>query len=125
VPASYKQRNVAVQEKNPDSILNFYKQLISLRRSQPALRDGSYDSLNRQDDQVLSYLRKDPNSGEAVLVVLNMSSQPKTVSYDLKSQGMNAAIVKPLLSNPRESVLSMPLNAVHVAPFETFIGIVQ
>ncbi len=32
VPPSYKQRNVEVESKNPNSILNFYKQLIALRR---------------------------------------------------------------------------------------------
>src|SRR5438132_4067826 len=61
-----------------NSILNFYKQLIAIRRDQPALRNGSYEALNRRDADVLSYLRKNPQSGESVLVVLNMSNQPKT-----------------------------------------------
>lgn len=60
VPPSYRTRNVAVEERDLNSILNFYKRLISLRRSQPGLRDGSYEALNRQDSQVLSWLRKNP-----------------------------------------------------------------
>src|SRR5438270_1090161 len=49
VPSSYKQRNVEVESKDPSSILNFYKQLMSLRREMPALRDGTYTAVNRQD----------------------------------------------------------------------------
>ena len=107
-----------------NSILNFYKQLIAIRRDQPALRNGSYEALNRRDADVLSYLRKNPQSGESVLVVLNMSNQPKTVSFDLKPEGITGNAVKPLLSNPSTHA-AMPLNAVLVAPFGTFIGAVK
>jgi len=124
VPPSYMQRNVAVEEKDANSILNFYKQLIAMRRDQPALRNGSYEALNRQDAEVLSYLRKNPHSGESVLVVLNMSNQPKTVSFDLKPEGITGNAVKPLLSNPSTHA-AMPLNAVLVAPFGTFVGAVK
>jgi alpha-glucosidase len=125
VPASYEQRNVAVEEKDPNSILNFYKRLIVLRREQPALRDGSYQALNREDADVLSYLRKNPQSGESVLVVLNMSGKPKTLAFDLKMAGISASSAKPLLSNPGMGGAAVPLNAVPVAPFGTFIGAVK
>ena len=125
VPASYMQRNVAVEEKNPNSILNFYKHLIALRRDQPALRDGSYQALNPQDADVLSYLRKNPESGDSVLVVLNMSGKPKTLAFDLKPEGISGSSAKPLLSNPNISAPTVPLNALQVAPFGTFVGAVR
>jgi len=125
VPTSYVQRNVAVEEKNPNSLLNFYKQLIALRRSQRALRDGSYQALSRQDADVLSYLRKNPQSGESVLVVLNMSSQPKTLMFDLKREGISGSSAKYLLSNPATGAVAVPLNAVPVASFGTFVGAVR
>ena len=125
VPASYTQRNVAVEEKDPNSILNFYKRLIVLRREQPALRDGSYLDLNREDADVLSYLRKNPQNGESVLVVLNMSGKPKTLAFDLKAEGITGSSAKPLLCNPSVAAAALPLNAVTLAPFGTFIGAVQ
>ncbi len=125
LPASYTQRNVAVEGKDPNSILNFYKRLIALRRDLVALRDGSYQALNRDDADVLSYLRKNPQSGESVLVVLNMSGKPKTLVFDLKAEGISGSSAKHLLSNPGVSVEAVPLNAVPVAPFGTFIGAVQ
>ena len=125
VPMSYTKRNVAVEGKDPNSILNFYKRLIVLRRDQLALRDGSYQALNREDADVLSYLRKNPQSGESVLVVLNMGGKPKTLAFDLKAEGISRSSATPLLSNPSVSVAAVPLNAVPVAPFGTFIGAVQ
>jgi alpha-glucosidase len=125
VPVSYMQRNVAVEEKDPNSILNFYKQLIALRRDQPALREGSYQTVNRQDADVLSYLRKNSQSGESVLVVLNMSGKPKMLTFDLKAEGISGSSARPLLSNPKTSAAEVPLDAVPVAPFGTFIGAVE
>jgi alpha-glucosidase len=125
VPPSYTQRNVEVESKNPDSLLNFYKQLIVLRREMPALRDGAYVAVNREDPDVLSYLRKSPGTGESVLVVLNMSKKPKTLSFDLKPEGVAGDSARPLLSNPGVKTASVPLNAVQVAPFGTFVGAVQ
>jgi alpha-glucosidase len=125
VPPGYMKRNVAVETKDPNSILNFYKQLIVLRRDQPALRDGSYQALNRQDADVLSYLRKNPQTGESVLVVLNMSNQAKTLAFDLKQEGISGSLAKPLLSNPPASAVAVPLNAVQVAPFGVFIAAVK
>jgi glycosidase len=61
VPPSAAQYNVVNEANDPDSILNFYKHVISLRRDLPALRDGGYVAVNRGDPNVLSYLRKDSN----------------------------------------------------------------
>ncbi len=42
IPETYKTYNVADELKDPNSILNWYKQLLALRRSNPALLDGDY-----------------------------------------------------------------------------------
>ena len=121
VPPSYKQRNVAVEEKDSDSLLNFYKQLIRLRRNQPALHDGKQVTVNCQDADVLSYMRKNPNDGESVLVLLNMSSKSKKVAFDLKPQGITRNSAKPLLSYPHNDTIEVPLGAVSLPPFATLV----
>ena len=125
VPPSYKQRNVAVEEKDPDSLLNFYKQLIRLRRNQPALRDGQQTSVNCHDADVLSFVRKNPNSGESLLVVLNMSNKSKKVALDLKTQGLTGNTAKPLLAYPKSSATEIPLDAVPIVPFATLVAAVK
>jgi len=57
VPATAKTHNVADELKDPDSILNFYRKLLKLRRTNRALLDGSYSPINENDQYVLSYLR--------------------------------------------------------------------
>ena len=125
VPASYKQRNVAVEEKDPDSLLNFYRQLIRLRRNRPALRDGKQVTVNCHHADVLSYLRKNPAGGESVLVVLNMSNQPKKVAFDLKQQGISGNSAKPLLSYPNTIAIELPLDAVPLPPFGMLVAAVK
>ena len=122
VPPSYKQRNVAVEEKDPDSLLTFYKQLIRLRRNQPALRDGRQTTVNCHDADVLSYLRKNPHDGESVLVLLNMSNKSKKATFDLKPKGITGNSAKPLLSYPSTSASEVPLDAISLPPFGTLVA---
>ena len=71
LPLDYQIRNVANQEKDPNSILNYYKQVIKIRRNISALRKGKLAVVGN-DPQILAYLRTDEETG--VLVCLNMSS---------------------------------------------------
>jgi len=125
VPPSYKQRNVTVEEKDPDSLLNFYKQLILLRRNQPALRDGKQTMVNWHDADVLSYLRKNPDGGESVLVLLNMSNKSKKVALALKPQGITSNSAKPLLSYPSTTATIVRLDAILLPPFGTLVAAVK
>jgi alpha-glucosidase len=78
IPASYTTVNVAVESKEPDSMLEWYKRLIALRRDSPALHDGTETMLDAGNTHVLSYLR---GSGKgAVVVAMNFSAEPETVS---------------------------------------------
>src|SRR5258707_4588607 len=70
VPPSSAEYNVKAESQDPGAILSFYKQLLALRRNEPALRDGRYLPVNREDPFVLAYLRKNPSSGDAILVML-------------------------------------------------------
>jgi alpha-glucosidase len=96
VPASAKTHNVATEDKDPYSILNFYRRLLALRHTDPALLDGEYVALNESDPNVISYLRRYKN--EAVLVVLNMSATAQTVKFDLAPQGFAGAKTTTLLT---------------------------
>ncbi len=121
VPSSAEQVNVAAESKNPESLLSFYKKLIALRRSDPAMRDGEYIAVNRDDQNVLSYLRKNREHGDSMLVALNMSPKPQTLKYDLSSFGIQGKSAKPVL--PEGS--NVPLDAVNLQPFAVFIGRVR
>ena len=128
IPPSGEQYNVSAESKDPRSILSFYKGLLALRQSEPALRNmrqGSYVPLNRDDPYVLAYLRKNPGSGDSVLVVLNMSGEPRTVKLDLASLGIKGSSAKMLIASPQPEETSMSLEHFVIAPFGAFVGAVR
>jgi len=116
LPPSYKTHNVAAELKDPNSILNFYKQLLALRRRSPALLDGDYIAINKDDPNVLSYLRR--TATQTVLVVLNVSSVPQTVNV---AQGLSSTKFRTLLSSttaPQET----NLGQLSLQPFSVYVG---
>jgi len=61
----------AVQSDDPASMLSLHRELLALRRGTPALREGSYRSLDAGED-VYAYER-----GEDVVVALNFAPEPR------------------------------------------------
>ena len=121
VPESAGRYNVAVEQRDPDSLLNFYKKLIALRRSRAALRDGSYLALNPQDENVFSYLRTTAN-GHAIIVALNMSPHAHTISFDLGSLGHPGAVLTSLLLSPPGAFGPQSSGQLQMPPYAVFIG---
>ena len=67
----YPHDNVEAQLADPTSMLSLYRRLIALRRSSPALREGSYLTHPASDAHCLVYTRE--AAGECRLVALNLT----------------------------------------------------
>ena len=119
VSASYKTHNVQSELKDPGSVLQFYKHLLALRHHEPALLDGDYVALDRDNSNVLSYLRRYNN--EAVLVVLNMSAEKQRIGFDLEVQGFPAAKVTTLLTTQDASTVH-GIDRIDLDPFAVYIA---
>lgn len=65
--------NVKAQEKEPNSILNFYKQLIRVRKTYPTFIEGKYELIMPEDTQIYAYTRAD-EQGE-FLVICNLTGE--------------------------------------------------
>ena len=74
VNPNYKEINVAQQEQDPDSILNFYKKAIALRKELKVVRHGNYRELYRYSSKLYVYARE--MEGEKILVVCSFSDKP-------------------------------------------------
>jgi alpha-glucosidase len=118
VPDTYQTHNVASEEKDSSSILNFYKRILSLRHTDPALLEGEYVPLNENDPNVLAYLRR--YKSEAVLVVLNMSSTEQKTSFDLAAKGFGGAKPSVLLSTLKTTPSG--LTDISMEPFGVYIA---
>jgi alpha-glucosidase len=120
IPESYKACNVADELKDPNSILNWYKQLLALRRASPALLDGDYVALNENDPNVLSYLRK--AKSDAVIVIINMSATPQTVNFKLSQQRLNVKSAKTLLTTQPSLQSNSSIAQLSLEPFTVYIA---
>jgi alpha-glucosidase len=119
VDGRYQIYNVESETKDPNSILNYYRQLLLMRHRNRALLDGRYIALNKDDPNVLSYARS--YRGEDVLVVLNMSGRAQKVNLDLASTGLGAKSARTLLSSfPAPSEVDP--SAISMEPFGAWIG---
>jgi glycosidase len=88
--------NVAVLEKDPHSLFNHYRSLLHLRAEYAALRTGEMALVKSSTTQVYAFLRYE--AGEAVLVLVNLSSAPVS--------GYNLSLAKgPLSGNPQAKLL--------------------
>ena len=123
IPPSARTVNVETESGETESLLNFYKSLLKLRHTEPALMNGNYVTLNPEDQKVFSFLRRAPmSSGRSVLVALNMSDQKQTVSFDLSRQNIKAKLASVLQSNfdaGRRTTLN--LNEVALPPFGAIV----
>ncbi len=124
VGPNYKTVNVAAEEKEPNSLLNYYKALIRLRKENPQLRDGDFVPLDQNNSNVLSYLRK-TNDGKAVLVTLNLTPTPQTVGFDLQAQGVAGKHARRVLASFPESSQSSDLRRITLPAYGAYVGQVE
>ena len=74
VNENYPQVNVAAQENDPDSLLNFYRKAIRLRKSLSVVQDGSYREFYRHSGKLYVYTRE--TARERLLVVCSFTEKP-------------------------------------------------
>ena len=56
---NYKEINVESQEKDPDSVLNFYRRAIKLRKTLSAVKHGNYTEHFKNSNKLYTYTRED------------------------------------------------------------------
>jgi alpha-glucosidase len=119
VSPTYKIRNVAAEAKDPNSILSFYRQLLAMRHTEPALLEGEYIALNTDDPNVYTYMRR--YKDEAILVVLNMSASSQKVRFDLAAQGFTSPKLSVLLTTLKNPITSMS-DGLSLEPYSTVVA---
>ncbi len=78
----YEAINVESQQDNPNSLLNWTKRLIQLRKQYRAFGRGTLEFLLPSNQRVLAYLRR--YEDEVILVVANLSRFAQAVQLDLQ-----------------------------------------
>ncbi|MFE3869897.1 alpha-glucosidase [Flavobacterium sp. ZS1P70] len=71
VNKNYKTLNEAAQEKDPNSVLNYFRKMVKLRKNNPVLVYGKYTLLDKDNPNVYAYARE--LDGKKFIVLLNFS----------------------------------------------------
>jgi alpha-glucosidase len=109
--------NVAEQQDDSGSMLNFYRQMLRIRKQTPALIDGDYTPIHASAEDYFAFLRRSQETGQTCLVILNLSANSRTLKFDLTAQA-----VRPLFSTHTPAGERVSPEALSIAPFEIFIG---
>jgi alpha-glucosidase len=109
--------NVAAQDNDPTSLLNFYRRMLHLRRTTPALLAGYYQVVQPNSEVYLAFLRDEVKTGQRCLVILNFSPEAQTVGIDL-----DTGQPRLLFSSQERIEQAITLNRLELAPFEIFIA---
>jgi alpha-glucosidase len=125
VPPGYVTVNVESESKDPNSLLNWYEQLIRLRRELPALHDGGIVMLDPANPDVLSYIRTAPKGSPSVIVVLNMSGAQQTVSLDLAAEGIKTQSATTALTDEPSLSGIQSLAGLKLPPFASWVAYVK
>jgi len=111
VNPNYKDINVAAAEKDPSSILNYYRSLLRLRAENPVFLYGDYREHNAQSDELFVYERN--YEGKQLLVVASFSAN--SVNFEApKGLPLHNGVL--LLGNYRENAQTN--NSILLKPYE-------
>ena len=105
---NYASINVKVQENDPDSIFNYYRKLIMLRKELRVVVYGDFELLMPEDEKVFAYLRH--LDGQTLGVFTNFCKEKRELLVQLPASG------KLLLSNYSDAPAGWKADALR--PYE-------
>ena len=114
LPRDSADRNVERQAADPDSVLNFYRSLLRLRRASGALASGGFQALDAPDG-VLAYARTDP--GERLIVVLNFTDRVQQAIVGAAGTGPATVV----LGSHKQAGHEVRLSSLRLEPLEAVI----
>jgi len=124
VPPNYRTVNVQTEAADADSLLNWHRRLIALRRSNSALRSGRTVMLDQINVSVLTYARVGAH-GETILVSLNMSPQPQSIALKAQAAGLSGTRCRTLLSSPGAIPDVRASQPVALPPFGAWVAALE
>ena len=113
--ANYTSINAKAQEDDPNSCLNYFRKLTSLRKNNLALVYGKYEILDKRNPKVYAYTREE--EGQKFLVLLNFSSTEAKAA--IANSATNSTFI---LTNYKDSpVNNRDVESVTLRPYEALI----
>ena len=115
VNPKYTDINLEADRSSEDSIFDFYKKLIEMRKTNPAIVEGDLEFLLEDHESILCYLRR--SSDQSLLVVANYCGN--NVKFDVPHELCDGKWER-LLTNKKDTVPSV-LGGRELLPWEVEI----
>jgi alpha-glucosidase len=118
--------NVAIEDADPTSLLNWYRSLSGLHHGNPTVSSGTTITLNHDDENVLAWIRK-PQSvstlSPVLIVICNLSAQSVVLSLkpDMRRLHLRGSFLRTLLRSDAGRG-PMDLDSMTLAPYAVYIG---
>ena len=112
IPDNHSYINVAAEEEDPDSILNYYRKLVRLRKQYAVIREGSIEFLNQEQPEVFAYRRS--TKEQELLVVSNFADTEIKLEEPICCRGYEY-----LLGNYPQEDIGDDLRALR--PYESIV----
>lgn len=119
--------NVATEDADPLSLLNFYRRLSQLHHDHPALRSGVITDIDLSAQKAFAWIIKAPantRTARSILVVANFSDQAQTLNLDtaVSSFHLRPGGLRPLLASWIVSPPFQYTSHVAIPPFSVYVA---
>jgi alpha-glucosidase len=113
VNVDYRRVNVKLLSGDQGSVLEFYRKLIALRKSSPALYRGAWERAGDAANDVLCYTRT--HGREKMFIALNFAASPRRIRPEIGGAWRVA------LSTHKSVAIEYPSLDVGLAPYEATV----
>jgi len=100
---------------DPNSLWNFYREIIQVRQSNQVLYNGAYQTLPNNNSKAFSFLRY--NGGKAIAVAVNLSAGEQNLTVDLSKSVHNTANGVKILYGKRNPVIHKNGLSTNLPPY--------
>lgn len=120
IPENHSYINAMDEGEDPDSILNYYKKLIALRKEYSVISEGEIEFIYREHPQVLAYRRKEEKTGQDLVVLANLTGSPADLGEDPDLTGY-----RKLIGNYKDEERTERGARRELRPYESAVYICQ
>ena len=125
-PAPTPGPEVAAEEADGSSLLNWYRRLIDLHHGNPALRSGTSDFLNHDSENALVWVSRKGAAtplSPAIVIACNLSAKPITLNLEKDMLGLHLRgnFLRTIVRSS-EGMGGQSLNAVTLPAYGVYIG---
>ncbi|NFI05541.1 alpha-glucosidase [Clostridium botulinum] len=111
VNSNYKEINVESELKDPNSVLNFYKKMIDVKKNSETLSYGEYKLILDEDENIYSYMRI--LGDKKYMIICNLSDNENLYKYEKETLTFESLILSNYKVNKHDKI-----NSINLKPWE-------